>query len=204
MIDQNPPTETRIFFKIFGSEVVLGTLVALLSILTAGAAYMGSLADAQSSEKNVEGQKQLTEANEMYVEANQFVIYDYTMYNGWITNQDTNPSIADYYQAGFSDDLVAAIKLNYQDPFNDQYYSEMYKDANATYDESQAYFDEAQAAGDRATNLQLVVMVFAVGLALVAYGSLMDAGKSIRIVFAIGSIAALLFGVFAGIIYLTR
>ena len=53
-----------------GSDLVLGFLVAFLSILTALAAYQGSIADSQESDLNVEGQKQLTEANSFYLEAN--------------------------------------------------------------------------------------------------------------------------------------
>ena len=46
-----------------GSDLMLGFLVAFLSVLTALAAYQGSIADSQESDLNVAGQKQLTEAN---------------------------------------------------------------------------------------------------------------------------------------------
>jgi len=72
------------------SDLVLGLLVALLSILTAMAAYQSTIADAESGDLNVNGQKLLTDSNSYYLEANQFVIYDYTMYDGWILNQDVD------------------------------------------------------------------------------------------------------------------
>jgi hypothetical protein len=193
MIDEKSPSKMQTFLRRLSSEAVLGTLVALLSVLVALAAYQGSLSDSQESDKNVEGQKQLTEANAMYLETNQFVIYDFTMYDGWYVNQDTNPDIAEYYQGSYSDNLISSIDRP-DGPFDSQYYQEMYADADSTYNEAQTYFDEAQAAGDRANKMQLVVLVFAVGLALAAYGSLMAPEKAIRAVFTIGSIAALIAG----------
>lgn len=192
--EEKKPSKFRKLLGKLGSEFVLGSLVAVLSVLTAFAAFQGALADNQESDKNVEGQKQLTESNSMYLEANQFVIYDYTMYDGWYINQDSNPDNADYYKASFSDSLNAALERNADEPFDDAYYTEMYKDASDTYDEANTAFDEANTAGEKGINLQAVVMVFAVGLALAAYGSLMPEEKAIRILFAIVSITALVAG----------
>lgn len=174
-----------------GSDLVLGFLVAFLSVLTALAAYQGSIADSQESDLNVAGQKQLTEANSFYLEANQFVIYDYNLYDGWYTTDD--PDDADYFYANFSDELFASMDRT-EGPFDDQYYDEMYADANSLYDEALAYFDQAQAAGERAIRMQLVVLVFAVGLALAAYASLIQPEKRIRAVFAVASMLALVMG----------
>ena len=175
------------------SEVVLASLVAVLSVLTALAAYQGSLADSQESDMNVEGQKQLTEANSLYLEANQFVIYDYTMYDGWYINAGKDEEIAQYYVDSFSEELTANIDRD-TDLFDEQYYEEMYAEAESTYDEAMTYFDEAQIAGDRADRMQGVVVIFAVGLALAAYGSMMGPEKMIRFVFTLAAIAALVGG----------
>jgi hypothetical protein len=174
-----------------GSDLILGFLVAFLSILTALAAYQGSIADSQESDLNVEGQKQLTEANSFYLEANQFVIYDYNLYDGWYTTDDLED--ADYFYDNFSDELFASMDRA-EGPFDDQYYDEMYAYADSLYDEALDYFDQAQAAGERAIQMQLVVLVFAVGLALAAYASLVETGKRIRAVFAVASMLALIMG----------
>ena len=175
-----------------GSDLVLGFLVAFLSVLTALAAYQGSIADSQESDLNVEGQKQLTEANSFYLEANQFVLYDYTMYDGWYVADD--PEIVDYFFGNFSTELTDSMDRT-EGPFDDQYYAEMYADADSLYEKAVNYFDQAQAAGERAIQMQLVVLVFAVGLALAAYASLIQARKLIRVVFAIASMLALVMGV---------
>jgi hypothetical protein len=189
---KSPSGFKRLLMKI-GSETVLVTLVTFLSVLTATAAWQGSLADSKESDANVEGQKQLTEANSMYLETNQFVIYDYSMYDGWYINTGKDEEIAQYYYDSFSESLQANMDRE-GDVFDDQYYEEMYTDADSLYEEALTYFDEAQAAGDRADNMQLVVLIFAVGLALAAYGSLMAPEKAIRAVFALGSIAGLVMG----------
>ena len=180
--------------KFLSSEWVLGILVAVLSVLIAAAAYQSSLFDSKESDMNVEGQKQLTESNSLYLEANQFVIYDYQMYDGWYINDGTNADLADYYTASFSENLSASMERE-EGPFDDQYYTEMYADAEATYDASMTAFDDANTAGNKADSLQLVVLIFAVGLALSAYGSIMGEESKIRFFFALLSVVSLIFGV---------
>lgn len=194
MTETDPTGKSKGILAKFGSDLVLGFLVAFLSVLTASAAYQGSIADSQESDLNVEGQKQLTEANSFYLEANQFVIYDYTLYDGWYATEDTE--IADYFYGNFSEELTASMDRS-EGPFDDEYYDSMYAEADSLYDEALDYFDQAQAAGQRAIQMQLVVLVFAVGLALAAYASLIQPDKRIRVVFAIASILALIMGLFS-------
>ncbi len=179
--------------KLFRSELFLGILVAGLSVLIAAAAYQSSLFDSKESDLNVEGQKQLTESNSLYLEANQFVIYDYQMYDGWYINDGTNDDLAEYYMASFSENLAASMDRE-EGPFDDQYYTEMYTDAETSYDESMTAFDDANTAGNKADQLQLVVLIFAVGLALAAYGSMLGDESKIRFFFSVLSCVALIFG----------
>jgi hypothetical protein len=175
------------------SELFLGAMVALLSVLVALAAYQGSLADSKEGDLNVEGQKQLTDSNSLYLEANQFVIYDYQMYDGWYINEGKDDEIAQYYVDSFSEQLTANIDRG-TDLFDEQYYTDMYAEAESTYDEAITNFEAAQEAGDRADTLQLVVLIFAVGLALSAYGSLLEKESGLRVLFSIGSVVALAVG----------
>jgi len=194
MTEIDPTMKPKGLLAMLGSDLVLGFLVAILSILTALAAYQGSISDSQESDLNVDGQKQLTEANSYYLEANQFVIYDYNMYDGWYIAEDQD--VADYFYANFSEELTASLDRT-DGPFDTEYYDSMYADADGLYDEALNYFDQAQAAGERAIQMQLVLLIFAVGLALAAYASLVQPEKRIRAVFAIGSILALLMGLFS-------
>lgn len=179
--------------KFFSSEWVLGILVALLSVLIAAAAYQSSIFDSKEADFNVEGQKQLTESNSMYLESNQFVIYDYQMYDGWYINDGTNAELADYYMASFSENLSASMERE-EGPFDEQYYTEMYTDAESTYDEAMTAFDDANTAGNKADSLQLAVLIYAVGLALAAYGSMLAEEANLRKFFGLLSVVALIFG----------
>jgi hypothetical protein len=182
------------FFKTISSEWTLGILVALLSVLIAAAAYQSSLYDSKESDFNVEGQKQLSESNTFYLEANQFVIYDFTMYDGWYINDGLNADLADYYNSSFSEELTLSMERE-NGPFDDDYYTAMYADADATYEEAMTAFDEANAAGNKADQLQLVVLIFAVGLALSAYGSIVNPESKVRVIFGFMSVLSLVFGV---------
>lgn len=185
--------------KFFSSEWVLGILVAMLSVLIAAAAYQSSLFDSKESDFNVEGQKQLTESNSLYLEANQFVIYDYQMYDGWYINDGTSADLADYYMGSFSENLSASMERE-EGPFDDQYYTEMYADAESTYEVAMTAFDDANTAGNKADSLQLVVLIYAVGLALAAYGSMLAEEANLRKFFGMLSVVALVFG---SIVYIT-
>ncbi len=185
--------------RFFSSEWVLGILVAMLSVLIAAAAYQSSLFDSKESDFNVEGQKQLTESNSLYLEANQFVIYDYQMYDGWYINESSNDELAQYYMDSFSENLATSMERE-EGPFDDLYYTEMYTDAESTYDVAMTAFDDANTAGNKADSLQLVVLIYAVGLALAAYGSMLAAEANLRKFFGILSVLALVFGT---IVYIT-
>ena len=156
MTEIDPTMKPKGLLARLGSDLVLGFLVAILSILTALAAYQGSISDSQESDLNVDGQKQLTEANSYYLEANQFVIYDYNMYDGWYIAEDQD--VADYFYANFSEELTASLDRT-DGPFDTEYYDSMYADADGLYDEALNYFDQAQAAGERAIQMQLVLFL---------------------------------------------
>jgi hypothetical protein len=170
------------------SDLFLGALVAILSVMTAFSAYQGSLADSKESDLNVEGDKMLSESNTEFLRVNQEIIYDYDMYDGYyIQSSEGNEDLTQYYQDSFSDNLLASMERP-DGPFDEQYYDEMFLDADTTYQQALDYFDQAQAAGDRADNLQLVVLMFAVSLALGAYGSLVDKESILRPMFGTGSL----------------
>ncbi|MPN22680.1 hypothetical protein SDC9_170063 [bioreactor metagenome] len=72
-------------------------------------------------------------------------------------------------------------------PFDDQYYNEMYAEADASFDEAMAKYDEAQAAGDKADGFQLDVLILAVALSLAAWASIVKEDSKIRPMFSAAS-----------------
>lgn len=179
--------------NIFASEFLLGSLVAILSVLTAWTAYQATLASSSQADANVEGQKVLSLSNTEFLRANQDIIQDYTMYDGYFAHQDSNQKLADYYRENFSDELKASEQRN-DGPFDDEYYKAVYKDADESHAEAMAKFEEARQAGEKADRYQFVVLIFAVGLALSAWASIAKEGNRLRSFFALIALATLMFG----------
>jgi len=83
----------RKFFSFLGNEVVLGTMIALLSVFTAVASYQGAMADSEQNKYEILGMKELNDGNVFYLEANQNWLQDDNNYDNWYVNVDTNPEI---------------------------------------------------------------------------------------------------------------
>lgn len=170
-------------FHWLGSNLILGLLVSVLSVLTAVANYATYVVGNVSSDYEKEGNRLLADSNTEYISASQFIIVDYTMYDNYYVNLDVDDFNAEYYQSQFSDSLQAS--LDRQNPFDNQYYEEMYADANTKFDDAFAQFDLSSAAEEREAGYQLAMLIAAVGLAFSAYASLLDATNRLRRVFAL-------------------
>lgn len=180
------------FLRVLSNEIVLGSLIAVLSVFTALASYQGSVADSKQNENEILGMQHLNDGNAEYLSANQFIVYDYTMYDGWYTTEDEEK--AAYYESSYSDELTAAIASNPDDPFNDAYYNAMYATAYEYWDESDAAFETAGEWDNRGDDLQLVMLFMALGLAFAAWASLLKEESNLRPLFALASIIVFLIG----------
>ena len=180
--------------RLLASELILGTLVAVLSVLTAVVGYQGSMADGDQTQYTVQGQQMLTDANAEYLTANQMIVYDYSLYDGYYTNDDEDKS--DYYRSSFSEELQASIDANEEDPFSDAYYEAVYAGPNEMFDDADALFKKAEEYNERGDALQLVMMISALGLAFAAWASLLKEDSNVRLVFAIISIGMLTYSVY--------
>lgn len=183
------------FLRFLGNELVLGTLIALLSVFTAIASYQGSIADSKQNESEVKAVQQLNDGNAEYLSANQFIVYDYTMYDGWYTTESDDK--AAYYEANYSDALQNAITANPDDPFGEAYYAEMYTEANNYWKDSDANYELASQWDNRGDGLQLVMLVMALGLAFAAWASLLKEESKMRLLFAALAVITLVIGVIA-------
>lgn len=180
------------YLRFLGSEVFLGTLIALLSILTAVASWQSSVADSNQSASELRAMENLNNGNAEYVSANQYIIYDYTMYDGWYTTDD--PELAEYYQINFSELLQDSIDRDPDNPFSDEYYEIWYADAVAYWDEFESNMEIAAQWNERGDALQLVMLIMAVGLAFAAWASLVGPESRMRILFSIMALLTLIGG----------
>ena len=182
--------------RVLGSEIVLGSLIAVLSVLTAISGFQGNMADSEQNKNEVFAQKMLTDANAEYLTANQMIVYDYSMYDGWYTADTADKE--EYYLANFSAELQADIDQG--EAFSEAYYEAMYAFPNSMFDDADAYFDVAEQYDNHGDSLQLVMLIMALGLTFAAWASLLKEESNMRVLFAIFSIAMLIYGL---VTYLT-
>jgi len=185
------------FFGFLGNEVFLGTMIALLSVFTAVASYQGAMADSEQNKFEILGMQNLNDGNAEYLTSNQEITQDYNYYDTWYINQETNPDIAEYYLAEFSDELVAAIERSgSENPFDEGYYNAKYELPSQLFDESDTNFGIGSQWDERGDQLQLVMLIMALGLALSAWASLLGAESNMRLTFSLFGILAFLTALF--------
>src|SRR3989304_2066727 len=182
--------------RVLGSEIVLGSLIAVLSVLTAISGFQGNMADSEQNKNEGFAQKMLTDANAEYLTANQMIVYDYSMSDGWYTADTADRE--EYYLANFSAELQADIDQG--EAFSEAYYEAMYAFPNSMFDDSDAYFVVAEQSDNHGDTLQLVMLIMALGLTFAAWASLLKEESNMRVLFAIFSIAMLIYGL---VTYLT-
>ena len=173
---------------------MLGALIALLSILTAFASYESSAAGGEENDSNVEGQAILADSNAEYLRANQLLIYDYSMFDGFFIHDGEDEFRAEYYRANFSAELDAAYEADPENPFTEEYYGEVFALADETYAASSQRFEDAQAAGKRSNDLQQAMLIMAVGLSFSAWASLLPGLSQMRLLFVVLALVALAVG----------
>jgi hypothetical protein len=179
--------------RFLGNEILLGSLIAVLSVLTAFAGWQGSIADSKQNESEVKGMQLLNDGNAEYLTANQFIVYDYTMFDGWYTTDSEDK--AAYYEASYSEELQNALAADPENPFSDEYYDAMYASANELWAESDASFETGGQWDNRGDGLQLVVLAMALGLAFAAWASLAREESNMRLLFSGLGIVMLVIGI---------
>ena len=181
--------------RVLGNEIVLGTLIAVLSVFTAVASYQGSIADSKQNENEVKAMQSLNDGNAEYLTANQFIVYDYTMFDGWYTADTADKE--EYYQASYSEELQNALAADPENPFSEEYYHAMYASANEFWTVSDEAFEKAGQWDNRGDGLQLVMLFMALGLAFAAWASLLKEESNMRVLFAVLAVVTMIVGLFA-------
>ena len=187
-------------FSFLSNEIFLGTMIALLSAFTAIASYQGAMSDSEQNKYEILGMQTLNDGNAEYLRANQDITQDYNYFDNWYINAGERPEIAEYYQTSFSEQLAAAIERDPETVWDEQYYTDMYTEATVLWDESDTNFDLASQWDERGDQLQLVMLIMALGLALAAWASLLGAESTMRTLFSLFGLLAFIAGLF---IYLT-
>jgi hypothetical protein len=184
-------------FGFLGNEIVLGTMIAILSVFTAVASYQGAMADSEQNKFEILGMQALNDGNAEYLTSNQEILQDYAYYDNWYLNVDERPEIAEYYEFNFSPALQAAIERDPEVVWDEAYYEEMYTIPNELFNDSDYNFEIGSQWDERGDQLQLVMLVMALGLAFAAWASLMSVESNMRYLFALLGVISLIAGVVA-------
>lgn len=162
---------------------VLGFLISALSVLTAASNYMAYQSDKASADLEAEGDRSLAISNTDYLQASQFIILDYDMFDGEYIQRGVDDFAADYYKGNFSPELQASIDRG--SAFDDQYYDDMYAESNQSFADAFVYYDDANAEKEREAGYQLAMLIASVGLAFAAYASLLNNANFLRGLFTL-------------------
>ena len=175
-------------------EIFIAAMIALLSISTASTAYFSHMEDSNSTHNYFSSQSIIVEANSLYLEANQAIMYDMNSYDSFlIALNDGNESLAEFYFSGLSQSAIDSDNRT-SGPFDDQYYEEMYAFASEREAEGQELADKAAEQNDAADEYQLAVLFSAVGLSLTGWASVISSHK-LKLTFLTCSVVALLISV---------
>ena len=179
----NLSSENRVEWTIAG-------LIAILSILTASNAYYSNIEDSNSNHNYFTSQSIIVEANSLYLEANQAIIYDLNAYDSYyLADLEGNYTRAEFYFSGLSDSAVASFNRS-SGPFDDQYYDEMYSFASEREGEGITLAEKAEAENKASDEFQLAVLFSAVGLSLTGWASVISSTK-LKLTFMGSSVVAL-------------
>ena len=175
-------------------EIFIAAMIALLSISTASTAYFSHMEDSSSTHNYFSSQSIIVEANSLYLEANQAIVYDMNSYDSYlIALNDGNESLAEFYFSGLSQSAVDSHDRS-TGPFDDQYYEEMYAFASEREAEGQELADTAAGQNTAADEYQLAVLFSAVGLSLTGWASVISSQR-LKLTFLACSVVALLISV---------
>jgi len=201
------------FNKVF--ELVLAILLGIAAVITAWAAWQGSLYDSTQAKYYTLGNATLADGNARWNEASQTlaqdmntwnqisalqVDLDYASFRGDVDAAEAAQYKLDMLMYGVSDELTAAIdwanaQENYATPFEkDGFIDSYYTDATAVMDEGYAQIDQGDEANNWADKLGLVSVILAVVLFMLGIVGVFQSKRS-KLIIASVSVAAMIFGV---------
>ncbi len=201
------------FNKVF--ELVVAILLGITAVITAWAAWQGSLYDSTQAKNYTLGNATLADGNARWNEASQTLAQDMNTWNQISALQvdlnyadyrgDTDAAEAAQYKLDMlmysvTDELTQAIdwanaQENFATPFEkDGFIDSYYADASAVMDEGYAQIDQGDEANNWADKLGLVSVILAVVLFMLGIVGVFQS-KRTKLIIASVSVAALIFGV---------
>ena len=174
------------------SDGLLGAMVVILTAATAFAAYQSALTGIEGDDLDFEAQKTLVVATGSFLSGNAELIQDVQSYDAYRFFSTEDPAEAAVYLERMSEPLRARLEQP-NGPFDDDYLTATYAEAKALLAEVEELEAQANQIDDQNRVYELAGFLFAIGLAVTAWASLVDAGRQLRQIFQIIALV-LLFG----------
>lgn len=244
--------------KLLRSEVLIGSIVAVMSILTALIGFQASITDSQANEHALHALRLQSEANRESLLTGQTIMRDFNAYDNFFANSNndaegnfissfslalqnnldnldrelfdeqyfdelsvesneaildmgelylldilsydqyfasTNLDAADNFRASFSPELLDSLEFEGREPFDQIYFELQYEYSVGCLFESDIQFDLENEVGEVADQYQLVMFIFATGLAMSAWASLLSDTSNMKILFVIFALTMLILGI---------
>lgn len=179
----------------FTSQIVLSSLIVVLSLFTAYISYERSLASSAQLRQNTAGLRELMLGTSAETMANANFQNDLSNYSD--AELATDDIQKTKYELRYSEELQNAIAVNIDDPFSDAYFQNVFAESEQHRTEAELLFDEADGYSKRGNALQQIILITTIGLGFVAWTSVIKNERHlIRIVFIAFAFLTLLYGVY--------
>jgi hypothetical protein len=175
------------------TDAFLGVLVVLLTVATAFSAYRGSLAGIEGDDLDFAGQKKMVLASSSFLSGNSELQEDRYNYDAYRELLGVNADEAAIYLNRFSVALRASLERP-GGPFDELYEEALYEDALDLFAEVESLEEQANLADEKASAYELSGLIFAIGLAAVAWAALVGTGRRIRLIFLLVALVAFVAG----------
>ena len=179
----------------FTSQIVLSSLIVVLSLFTAYISYERSLASSAQLRQNTAGLRELMLGTSAETMANANFQNDLSNYSdAELATDDIQKA---KYEVRYSEELENAIAVNIDDPFSDEYFQNVFAESELHRTEAEILFEAADGYSKRGNALQQIILITTLGLGFVAWTSVIKNERHlIRIVFIAFAFLTLTYGVY--------
>jgi hypothetical protein len=186
--------------KALESQLVLGALVALLTVATAYVAFRSTAASLDSSTLDFYAGKAMQQATLLHLSGNAETMVDLTVFNAYHLLKDRNPELAAESLSRASEDLLIAMERSGK-PFDEEYQQARYGEARAALDRAQVLYDQADQASLQAERFALASAILSIGLGATAWAALLRRRSLLRLIFAVLALASLIAALVMAFLY---
>ncbi len=190
-VDQPAATWKDRIESVLESQLVLGAMVAVLTVATAFVAYRSAQVSLNSSSLDSSAGQEMQQATLHHLTGNAKYMIDLAAYNGYSLLKDRDPDLAEESLSRASEDLLAGLDRP-GGPFDEEYKQTRYGEARAALDRAQALYDQADRASTQAVHFALAAGILSIGLGATAWAALLQRRSLLRMIFAVLALASLL------------